>query len=82
MIGLIITLVTGYAKEDYFQQAFTEPLVDIPKAPGTGKIAMTTRFDCWYCGSANSIFYRLQVHNNKANSTSGLLRSLSLESFF
>ena len=36
MIGLMIVLVTGHAKDDYFQQAFDEPLVDIPKAPGTG----------------------------------------------
>ena len=36
MIGLLIVLVNGFAKEDYFDLAFNEPLVDIPKAPGTG----------------------------------------------
>ena len=43
MVGLLIVLVSGYAKEDYFQQAFNEPLVDIPKAPGTGNFNFAFR---------------------------------------
>ena len=44
MIGLIIAIVSGYANEDYFKTAFTEPLVDIPKAPGTGNVGIRSQF--------------------------------------
>lgn len=47
MIGLLISMVTGYAKEDHFERAFTEPLTDIPKAPGTGLVLMKVHYNAY-----------------------------------
>lgn len=36
MMGLVIAMVSNHAGEDHYVRAFSEPLEDIPKAPGTG----------------------------------------------
>jgi len=37
MMGLLIVIVSNRAADEHFDRAFSEPLEDIPKAPGTGQ---------------------------------------------
>jgi len=56
MIGFMIVLVNGSAKDDYFQQAFNEPMVDIPLAPETGwRFSHSTGICPMYTCSKNDV---------------------------
>ncbi|XP_078486931.1 pseudouridylate synthase 1 homolog [Ciona intestinalis] len=52
MIGLLIAMVNGLAKEQHFIRAFSEPLEDIPKAPGTGLVLEKVHYDGFNKGPA------------------------------
>ncbi|CAK8698623.1 unnamed protein product [Clavelina lepadiformis] len=47
MVGLMIAIVGDHAEEHYFNMAFSEPLVDIPKAPGTGLVLERVHYDTY-----------------------------------
>nr|XP_039268274.1 tRNA pseudouridine synthase A-like isoform X1 [Styela clava] len=47
MIGLVIVLVSGRAPEQHYVRAFSEPLEDIPKAPGIGLLLEQVHYDSY-----------------------------------
>nr|CAB3265316.1 tRNA pseudouridine synthase A, mitochondrial [Phallusia mammillata] len=47
MMGLLIAMVSNHAGEDHYVRAFSEPLEDIPKAPGTGLVLQQIHYDAY-----------------------------------
>ncbi|XP_070780649.1 pseudouridylate synthase 1 homolog [Enoplosus armatus] len=45
MIGLVIAVVKGYAKEDVMERSWGQEKVDVPKAPGLGLVLERVHFD-------------------------------------
>ncbi|XP_044030508.1 tRNA pseudouridine synthase A isoform X2 [Siniperca chuatsi] len=45
MIGLVIAVVKGYAKEEVMQRSWGQEKVDVPKAPGLGLVLERVHFD-------------------------------------
>nr|XP_046231867.1 tRNA pseudouridine synthase A isoform X3 [Scatophagus argus] len=45
MIGLVIAVIKGYAKEDVIEQSWGQEKVDVPKAPGLGLVLERVHFD-------------------------------------
>lgn len=45
MIGLVIAVVKGYAKEEVMERSWGQEKVDVPKAPGLGLILERVHFD-------------------------------------
>ncbi|XP_029024298.1 tRNA pseudouridine synthase A isoform X1 [Betta splendens] len=45
MIGLVIAVVKGYAKEEVMERSWGQDKVDIPKAPGLGLVLERVHFD-------------------------------------
>lgn len=45
MIGLVIAVVKGYAREEIMERSWREDKVDVPKAPGLGLVLETVHFD-------------------------------------
>ncbi|XP_040914129.1 tRNA pseudouridine synthase A [Toxotes jaculatrix] len=45
MIGLVIAVVKGYAKEEVIQRSWGQEKVDVPKAPGLGLVLERVHFD-------------------------------------
>ncbi|KAM3599874.1 uncharacterized protein V6R79_013259 [Siganus canaliculatus] len=45
MIGLVIAVVKGYAKEHVMEQSWGQEKVDVPKAPGLGLVLERVHFD-------------------------------------
>lgn len=45
MIGLVIAVIKGYAKEDVMERSWKQEKVDVPKAPGLGLILERVHFD-------------------------------------
>lgn len=45
MIGLVIAVIKGYAKEDVFDRSWRQEKVDVPKAPGLGLVLERVHFD-------------------------------------
>lgn len=43
MVGLLIAMTSGRSSDDHFKRAFSEPLEDIPKAPGNGMVKLDTK---------------------------------------
>jgi len=47
MIGLALAIVTGWADESHLNRAFSNPLEDVPRAPGEGLVLETVHFDSY-----------------------------------
>ncbi|KAM8829176.1 pseudouridylate synthase 1 homolog isoform 2-T2 [Spinachia spinachia] len=45
MIGLVIAVVKGYAKEEVMERSWAQDKVDVPKAPGLGLVLERVHFD-------------------------------------
>ncbi|XP_023259170.1 tRNA pseudouridine synthase A [Seriola lalandi dorsalis] len=45
MIGLVIAVIKGYAKEEVMERSWGQEKVDVPKAPGLGLILEKVHFD-------------------------------------
>ncbi|XP_074473962.1 pseudouridylate synthase 1 homolog [Sebastes fasciatus] len=45
MIGLVIAVIKGYAKEDVMERSWGQDKVDVPKAPGLGLVLEKVHFD-------------------------------------
>ncbi|KAL6469819.1 hypothetical protein MHYP_G00209380 [Metynnis hypsauchen] len=45
MIGLVIAVVKGYAREEVIERSLEEEKVDVPKAPGLGLVLERVHFD-------------------------------------
>lgn len=45
MIGLVIAVIKGYAKEDVMERSWGQAKVDVPKAPGLGLVLERVHFD-------------------------------------
>uniref|UniRef100_A0A1A8K3P4 Pseudouridylate synthase 1 homolog n=1 Tax=Nothobranchius kuhntae TaxID=321403 RepID=A0A1A8K3P4_NOTKU len=45
MIGLVIAVVKGYAKEEIIERSWGQEKVDVPKAPGLGLVLERVHFD-------------------------------------
>lgn len=45
MIGLVIAVIKGYAKEDVIERSWGQDKVDVPKAPGLGLVLERVHFD-------------------------------------
>ncbi|XP_026153352.1 pseudouridylate synthase 1 homolog [Mastacembelus armatus] len=45
MIGLVIAVIKGYAKEEILERSWGQEKVDIPKAPGLGLVLERVHFD-------------------------------------
>lgn len=45
MIGLVIAVIKGYAKEDIVERSWGQEKVDVPKAPGLGLVLEKVHFD-------------------------------------
>ncbi|KAL3041526.1 hypothetical protein OYC64_019669 [Pagothenia borchgrevinki] len=45
MIGLVIAVIKGYAKEDVIERSWGQDKVDVPKAPGLGLVLEKVHFD-------------------------------------
>ncbi|XP_030597880.1 pseudouridylate synthase 1 homolog isoform X1 [Archocentrus centrarchus] len=45
MIGLVIAVIKGYAKEEVIERSWGQDKVDVPKAPGLGLILERVHFD-------------------------------------
>ncbi|XP_029372010.1 pseudouridylate synthase 1 homolog isoform X2 [Echeneis naucrates] len=45
MIGLVIAVIKGYAKEDVMERSWGQQKVDVPKAPGLGLVLERVHFD-------------------------------------
>ncbi|XP_072518194.1 pseudouridylate synthase 1 homolog isoform X2 [Salminus brasiliensis] len=45
MIGLVIAVVKGYAREEIIERSWGEEKVDVPKAPGLGLVLERVHFD-------------------------------------
>ncbi|XP_031133882.1 tRNA pseudouridine synthase A isoform X1 [Sander lucioperca] len=45
MIGLVIAVIKGYAKEDVMERSWGQEKVDVPKAPGLGLVLERVHFD-------------------------------------
>lgn len=45
MIGLVIAVIKGYAKEDVMERSWGQDKVDVPKAPGLGLVLERVHFD-------------------------------------
>ncbi|XP_063744864.1 tRNA pseudouridine synthase A isoform X2 [Eleginops maclovinus] len=45
MIGLVIAVIKGYAKEDVIERSWGDAKVDVPKAPGLGLVLEKVHFD-------------------------------------
>lgn len=45
MIGLVIAVVKGYAKEEVMERSWGQEKVDVPKAPGLGLVLEKVHFD-------------------------------------
>ncbi|XP_038588920.1 tRNA pseudouridine synthase A isoform X2 [Micropterus salmoides] len=45
MIGLVIAVVKGYAKEEVMERSWGQEKVDVPKAPGLGLVLERVHFD-------------------------------------
>lgn len=45
MIGLVIAVVKGYAREEVMERTWGEQKVDVPKAPGLGLVLERVHFD-------------------------------------
>lgn len=45
MIGLVIAVIKGYAKEEVIERSWGQEKVDIPKAPGLGLVLERVHFD-------------------------------------
>ncbi|CAJ1071167.1 tRNA pseudouridine synthase A isoform X2 [Xyrichtys novacula] len=45
MIGLVIAVIRGYAKEDVMERSWGQEKVDVPKAPGLGLVLERVHFD-------------------------------------
>uniref|UniRef100_A0A3B4ZPS7 Pseudouridylate synthase 1 homolog n=1 Tax=Stegastes partitus TaxID=144197 RepID=A0A3B4ZPS7_9TELE len=45
MIGLVIAIVKGYAKEEVMERSWGQEKVDVPKAPGLGLVLERVHFD-------------------------------------
>ncbi|XP_034566123.1 tRNA pseudouridine synthase A isoform X1 [Notolabrus celidotus] len=45
MIGLVIAVIRGYAKEDVMERSWGKEKVDVPKAPGLGLVLEKVHFD-------------------------------------
>ncbi|KAE8285190.1 tRNA pseudouridine synthase A [Larimichthys crocea] len=45
MIGLVIAVIKGYAKEDVLERSWGQEKVDVPKAPGLGLVLERVHFD-------------------------------------
>ena len=45
MIGLVIAVIKGYAKEEVIERSWGPDKVDVPKAPGLGLILERVHFD-------------------------------------
>lgn len=45
MIGLVIAVIKGYAKEEVMERSWGQEKVDVPKAPGLGLVLEKVHFD-------------------------------------
>lgn len=45
MIGLVIAIIKGYAKEEVMERSWGQEKVDVPKAPGLGLVLERVHFD-------------------------------------
>ncbi|KAM3874369.1 pseudouridylate synthase 1 homolog [Diretmus argenteus] len=45
MIGLVIAIIKGYAKEEVIERSWGQQKVDVPKAPGLGLVLERVHFD-------------------------------------
>ena len=63
MVGLMISIVSGRAGEDYFVRAFSETSLEIPLAPGSGIYCQAwdlIAFDVWRFGREEDDFEAIE----------------------